>query len=53
MALEKLRIKPLPPSSLREVSVLFNPNAYVVVKPVTWSAPRALMKYMMGPSSSI
>lgn len=41
MALEKLRIKPLSPSSLPEVSVLFNPNAYVIVKPVTWSVPQA------------
>jgi Contractile injection system tube protein/LysM domain len=41
MALEKLRIKPLSPSSLPEVSVLFNPNAYVIVKPVTWNVPQA------------
>jgi nucleoid-associated protein YgaU len=41
MALEKLRIKPLSPSALPEVSVLFNPNAYVIVKPVTWSVPQA------------
>jgi hypothetical protein len=39
MALEKdkkLRIKPLD-SGLPEISVLFNPNAYSVVKPVTWT----------------
>jgi hypothetical protein len=41
MALEKLRIKPLSPSALPEVSVLFNPNAYAIVKPVTWSVPAA------------
>jgi len=41
MALEKLRIKPLPPSALPEISVLFNPNAYTIVKPVTWSVPQA------------
>jgi hypothetical protein len=41
MALEKLRIKPLAPSSLPEISVLFNPNAYTIVKPVTWSVPQA------------
>ena len=41
MALEKLRIKPLPPSALPEISVLFNPNSYSIVKPVTWSVPQA------------
>jgi len=41
MALEKLRIKPLSPSSLPEISVLFNPNSYTIVKPVTWSVPQA------------
>jgi nucleoid-associated protein YgaU len=38
MALEKLKIKPLPPSRLAEITVLFNPNAYSVTKPVTWSS---------------
>jgi nucleoid-associated protein YgaU len=37
MALEKLKIKPLPPSQLAEITALFNPNTYSVVKPVTWS----------------
>src|SRR5262245_66623382 len=41
MALEKLRIKPLSPSALPEISVLFNPNSYTIVKPVTWSVPQA------------
>lgn len=43
MALEKdkkLRIKPLD-SSLLEISVLFNPNSYSIVKPVTWSGQPA------------
>jgi hypothetical protein len=38
MALEKLRIKPLPPSQLEEIVVLFNPNSYSITKSVTWSA---------------
>ncbi|NCR09337.1 MAG: LysM peptidoglycan-binding domain-containing protein [Microcystis aeruginosa LG13-11] len=40
MALEtptKLKIKPLPPSKLREITVQFNPTAYSITKPVTWS----------------
>jgi nucleoid-associated protein YgaU len=37
MALEKLKIKPLPPSKLAEITVLFNPNSYSVTKSVTWS----------------
>jgi nucleoid-associated protein YgaU len=41
MALEKLRIKPLSPSGLAEIVVLFNPNAYSISKPVTWSASQA------------
>lgn len=38
MALEKLKIRPLPPSRLEEISVLFNPNTYSITKAVTWSA---------------
>jgi nucleoid-associated protein YgaU len=38
MALEKLKIKPLPPSKLAEISVLFNPNSYSITKSVTWTA---------------
>lgn len=38
MALEKLKIKPLPPSQLGEIVVLFNPNTYSITKSVTWSA---------------
>ncbi len=40
MALEtptKLKIKPLPPSKLPEITVQFNPTAYSITKPVTWS----------------
>jgi nucleoid-associated protein YgaU len=36
MALEKLKIKPLSPSQLEEITVLFNPNSYSVDKTVTW-----------------
>jgi len=38
MALEKLKIKPLPPSKLKEIPVLFNPNTYSITKSVTWSS---------------
>jgi hypothetical protein len=41
MALEKLKIKPQPPSKLEEISALFNPNAYSITKQVTWTPPRA------------
>lgn len=33
----KLMIKPLPPSKLPEITVQFNPTAYSITKPVTWS----------------
>ncbi|MBD2624731.1 LysM peptidoglycan-binding domain-containing protein [Microcystis flos-aquae FACHB-1344] len=33
----KLKIKPLPPSKLPEITVQFNPTAYSITKPVTWS----------------
>lgn len=33
----KLKIKPLPPSKLPEITVQFNPTAYSMTKPVTWS----------------
>ena len=33
----KLTIKPLPPSKLPEITVQFNPTAYSITKPVTWS----------------
>ena len=36
----KLRIRPLPPSSLPEVSVMFNPNTYSIGKSVTWAPPQ-------------
>lgn len=42
MALEKLKIKPLAPSKLKEISVLFNPNSYSIRKSVTWSPPQTL-----------
>jgi hypothetical protein len=35
----KLRITPLPPSSLPEVSVMFNPNSYSISKGVSWGPP--------------
>ena len=38
MALEKLKIKPLPPSNLTEITALFNPNTYSITKSVTWSS---------------
>lgn len=37
MALEKLKIEPLAPSALAAFDVLFNPNSYSIVKPVTWT----------------
>lgn len=37
MALEKLKITPLNPSQLEEITVLFNPNAYSIVKTVAWN----------------
>lgn len=40
MALEKLKITPLAPSKLEEISVLFNPNSYSITKSVTWSLPQ-------------
>lgn len=33
---EKLKITPLPPSKLREFTVMFNPNSYSVEKSVSW-----------------
>jgi hypothetical protein len=36
MDLVKLTIKPLSPSKLAPINVLFNPNSYSIVKPVTW-----------------
>ena len=33
---EKLKITPLPPSRLKEITVMFNPNSYSVEKSVTW-----------------
>jgi nucleoid-associated protein YgaU len=35
---EKLKITPLPPSKLKEITVLFNPNSYSIEKSVTWDA---------------
>ncbi|MFL6337416.1 MAG: LysM peptidoglycan-binding domain-containing protein [Pyrinomonadaceae bacterium] len=35
---EKLKITPLPPSKLKEIVVMFNPNSYSVEKSVTWDA---------------
>jgi LysM repeat protein len=37
MNLEKLTITPLDPSKLPAFKVLFNPNTYSIVKPVTWT----------------
>lgn len=37
MALEKLTIKPLPPSKLEAITALFNPNTYSITKTVSWS----------------
>src|SRR5207249_8455227 len=39
MGLAKLTIKPLNPSKLPEIRVLFNPNTYSITKTVTWSPP--------------
>lgn len=36
MALEKLKITPLSPSKLDEITVLFNPSSYSIVKTVAW-----------------
>jgi hypothetical protein len=36
----KLVIRPLPPSELPAVSVMFNPNTYSIGKSVSWSPPR-------------
>jgi nucleoid-associated protein YgaU len=41
MSLEKLTIKPLPPSKLAEFKVLFNPNSYRISKTVNWSQENA------------
>ncbi len=41
MALEKLKIKPLSPSNLEEITALFNPNTYSITKTVSWSAATA------------
>lgn len=41
MALEKLNIRPLPPSQLEAFDVLFNPNSYTITKSVTWSPPES------------
>ncbi len=38
MTLEKLTIKPLPPSKLPKIKALFNPNSYSITKSVTWSS---------------
>lgn len=35
---EKLKITPLPPSRLKEFTVLFNPNSYSIEKSVTWDS---------------
>lgn len=37
MKLAKLEIQPLPKEMFEKISVLFNPNSYSIVKPVTWS----------------
>ena len=42
MALVKLKIKPLAPSKLDEIFVLFNPNSYSIMKSVTWGPPQTL-----------
>src|SRR5713101_1805161 len=39
MDLAKLNIEPLDPSGLNDIDVLFNPNTYSIVKPVTWTQP--------------
>jgi nucleoid-associated protein YgaU len=33
---EKLKITPLPPSKLKEIMVMFNPNSYSIEKSVSW-----------------
>ena len=35
---EKLKITPLPPSKLREITVMFNPNSYSIEKSVSWDS---------------
>lgn len=37
----RLEIEPLPPSKLRPISALFNPDTYRIAKSVTWSAAGA------------
>lgn len=37
---EKLKITPLPPSKLKEITVMFNPNSYSVEKSVSWDSAR-------------
>lgn len=39
MALEKLTIKPLDPSKIGKIKVLFNPTSYTIRKSVTWARP--------------
>lgn len=39
MTLAKLKIKPLDPSKLKEIEVLFNPTSYSITKSVTWDRP--------------
>ena len=35
---DKLKITPLPPSKLKEITVMFNPNSYSVEKSVSWDS---------------
>ena len=35
----KLKIKPLPPSKLGEITAQFNPNSYSITKSVSWGPP--------------
>ena len=35
---EKLKITPLPPSKLKEIAVMFNPNSYSIEKSVSWDS---------------
>ena len=35
---EKLKITPLPPSKLKEITVMFNPNSYSIEKSVSWDS---------------
>jgi nucleoid-associated protein YgaU len=41
MELVKLKIRPLSPSKLDEIEVLFNPSSYSISKSVTWSPPQS------------